>query len=279
MTKPWVRIALLMAVAVASVFVALRLFDIGEEQRGAGVAPKLAPAQSRSIVVAARDVEAGKVLAPADLDEQRWPEGLVPQGSHEKVEPLVGRVARASLASGIPVLESTLLPSGASPEMNWRVAPGYRAMSVETNASAGIAGFAVPGSRVDVLARLVSSSQRREEQSVATTIAQNVRVLAIDQQMVLDPDEDREPADVVTLEVTPREAERLFLALSEGDLHLVLRSAEDSALAKAGRVEVIDLLRVPGAKTEKKKTVKRSRKKKRSVTIIRGSDRAGASVR
>lgn len=280
MSKPLVRISLLIVVFVACIFFGYRFLIIGGEQRESDRNPKPVAVHTEPIVVAAREVTAGKVLEPADLQEQLWPKDLIPAGSSTEADPLVGRVVRASLVPGIPIFEAGLLPSGASPEMSWRIEPGYRAMSLETNVSAGLAGFAVPGSRVDVLA-LLTSENAQSRKAVTTTIVQNVRVLAVDQAMTRDPDadeDDREPADVITLEVSSREAERLFLALSQGEVHLVLRSAEDSTLAKVGSVEIIDLLRIPGAPTKtKKKSTKRPRTRRRSVTIIRGLDRAGAS--
>ena len=121
MSKPWVRISLLLVVFVACIFFGYRFLIIGGEQRESDLNPKPAVVHTEPIVVAAREVTAGKVLEPADLQEQLWPKDLIPAGSSTEADPLVGRVVRASLVPGIPIFEAGLLPRGASPEMSWRI--------------------------------------------------------------------------------------------------------------------------------------------------------------
>jgi pilus assembly protein CpaB len=175
------------------------------------------------IVIAARDVPFGTELTPADLALSSWPVELAPKEHFAAVDSVLGRVNKSPLVAGEPLIESRLAPFGADRGLAMLIPEGFRAMTVPVNVQSGVSGFVLPGSRVDVLVSIRAESQR---DPVAKMILQNVKVLAVDQQM---EDQDGRPitSRAVTLEVEPEEAEKLGLASTEGTLLLALRNAAD----------------------------------------------------
>ena len=175
------------------------------------------------VVVAARDVPFATELVAADLALSSWPVELAPKEHFAAVDSVLGRVNKSPLVAGEPVLESRLAPFGADRGLAMLIPAGFRAMTVPVNVQSGVSGFVLPGSRVDVLVSIRAESHR---DPVAKMILQNVRVLAVDQQM---EDQDGRPitSRAITLEVEPEEAEKLGLASTEGTLLLALRNAAD----------------------------------------------------
>lgn len=152
----------------------------------------------------------------------------LPPGSFSDPAALAGRVLLSPVKANEPVLESRLAPTTIrSGGIAAVVTPNNRAMSVKVDRISGIAGFIHPGNRVDVLVTL--QDQERDRAPVTKTVLENILVLAAGPQVEADGKRER-PAqvDVITLEVTPGEAERLALAASEGKIQLALRNYTDS---------------------------------------------------
>ncbi|MEM7411138.1 MAG: Flp pilus assembly protein CpaB [Myxococcota bacterium] len=199
-------------------------------------------ARTATPVVAMRnDVPAGSVLAAADLITVDWPLGFVPQGTFDSLDRLEGRVLRRALASGEPVLESALLPKGSPGGLVSMIDPSLRAISVKVDPVVGVAGFVVPGSRVDVITTL-RRLDRDNPMPYSKVILQNVKVLAIDQKVEAFGSRDPEPAQVVTLEVNTEQAELLTYAVHEGKLQLALRHPKSDEVVNTPSVTVGDVL-------------------------------------
>jgi pilus assembly protein CpaB len=127
---------------------------------------------------------------------------------------------------GEPILESSLLPEGSEPGLPSLIGESSRAVSIQVDEFVGVAGFVQPGSKVDVMATLSAGSGSRTE-----AILQNVRVLAVDVRTT-QGDGTPQQARVITLEVSPRQAETLTNAESSGKIKLALRNPKDASQSR-----------------------------------------------
>jgi pilus assembly protein CpaB len=204
------------------------------------VAAQPARLETTQVVVARVDINTGTALLPNQLDAIDWPSSLVPKGAFSSKEKLKGRVLRHALAVGEPVSALALLPEGSQAGLVSVIAENQRAVSVKVDAIIGVAGFVNPGSRVDILATLRDG--RSSKNSTSKVILQDVAVLAIDQKMEEVKNGEPELVSVVTLAVTPQQAEELTYSAHEGRLQLALRSPADRQIAKTSGVTASDLL-------------------------------------
>lgn len=215
------------------------------------VAAQPAKVETTKVVVARVDINTGSALMPNQLDDVEWPTNLAPKGSFSNQEELKGRVVRHALAAGEPISEMSLLPQGSEAGLVSVISERLRAVSVKVDAIIGVAGFVTPGSRVDVLATLRNG--RSSKDATSKVILQDVPVLAIDQKMEEVKNGEPELVSVVTLEVTPEQAEELTYSAHEGRLQLALRSPADREIAKTAGITAADLLprrrRVAGRST------------------------------
>lgn len=231
-----ISFALAIAVGLAAVWTARRMID--ERAATSTVAPAL---EGVGVVIATSDIPVGTALAPHQLETARWARPLVPAGAHAQPEALRGRVLRRAVAKGEPILEALLLSQGAEAGLAPVIPEQRRAVSVKVDPVIGVAGFVQPGARVDVLATLRRVDQR-EKLPYSKLILQDVPVLAIDQKLEEAHGGDPELVSVVTLEVTPEQAEQLIYSSHEGRLQLALRSPSDRQQVVTGSVGVADLL-------------------------------------
>jgi pilus assembly protein CpaB len=182
------------------------------------------------VVVAAQDIPLGTRLGAGALKVVDWPQATVIPGTFDELATVDGRVARANLVAGEPVLESKLAARGSTGGLAASIGDGRRAMTVKVNEVVGVAGFALPGNYVDVLVNM----KDLEGRPVSKIVLERMLVLAIAQEASRD-DSRPKVVNAVTLEVTPQQAEKLDLARSVGTLSLVLRNQIDSeAIATAG---------------------------------------------
>jgi pilus assembly protein CpaB len=203
---------------------------------GVGGASKAGP----RVVVAAGVVDAGMPLAANNLRVLQWPAQTAPQGGFERIEKVVGRVARQSLVAGEPILESRLAPVDVKGGLSATLEAGKRAITVRVNDVIGVAGFALPGSYVDVL---VSARDARNE-PFSKIVLDRVKVLAVAQETAADPAKPK-VVNAVTLELTPAESERLDLARSVGSLSLALRNELDRTPLTSAGTRLDDLMHEP----------------------------------
>jgi pilus assembly protein CpaB len=202
-----------------------------------------ATVQTAPVVVARADVQTGSALAGHQVDTVDWPVEYLPKGSFRKPEDVEGRVLRRALAAGEPVLEPTLMPEGTKAGLVSVIEDKKRAVSVKVDPIIGVAGFVQPGARVDVLATL-RRIDLANKIPYSKVILQDIPVLAIDQQLEDSRNAEPELVSVVTLEVSPEDAEKLIYGAHEGRLQLALRSPADRDLVKTASIGVVDLLSV-----------------------------------
>jgi pilus assembly protein CpaB len=185
--------------------------------------------QSRSVVVAARKITVGSMLKDSDFASREW-YGAVPAGFSTRREDLAGRGVVATIYEGEPIHEARLADRGAGAGLAAIIPKGMRAVAVRVNDVVGVAGFVLPGMRVDVL---ISGQQQPAGQgTVSKTLLQNVEVLSAGQNMEKDAGGKPVSVQVVNLLVTPEQAERLTLAHNETRIQLVLRNPLDTEFAK-----------------------------------------------
>jgi pilus assembly protein CpaB len=181
---------------------------------------------TKKVVVANADLALGSELRPDDLSTLDWPADSRPEGAFEDPAALVGRGLIASVVRHEPLLPGKLASKEAGSGLPPIIPPGKRAVSVKVNEVIGVAGYVLPGTHVDVVATASSSS--RAEDITSKVVLSNVEVIASGTRLEQDT-KDGKPMQVtvVTLLVTPEEAERLTLASTEGKIQLALRNPLD----------------------------------------------------
>lgn len=182
------------------------------------------------VLVASGNMPVGHFIKADDLTWQSWPdetvhESYIQQGGDVKLEDFVGAVATTNMASGEPVLNNRLIKPGNRGFMAAVLPPGMRAISVRITATSGNAGFVFPGDKVDILLthEVAINSANRDKARVSETVLKNVRVLAINQRTD-NPTHTPSIGKTATLEVSAKDAEKISLIKSMGELTLVLRS-------------------------------------------------------
>jgi pilus assembly protein CpaB len=187
--------------------------------------------QTARLWVATQPVSTGIVLTPEMLRPVEWPAGMEPPGAFTDAAKLSGRVTSSPLVAGEPVLEARLAPPGTKGGLSALVGTGKRAMTVRVNDVVGVAGFALPGTYVDVLVNTqADGSTAGEQRSISKIVLERMLVLAVAQDVDSDPSKPK-VVNAVTLEVTPQQAEVLDLARSVGSLSLVLRNQTEADTA------------------------------------------------
>jgi pilus assembly protein CpaB len=203
------------------------------------------------VLVATRNLPVGTIVDAESFRYQIWPQGLVQPAyfirGRAGVNPqeLIGTVVRNEITAGQPVTSGAVVRPGERGFLAAALGPGMRAVTVGVSATSGVAGFVFPGDRVDIVLTHEVDGEG-EPLRVSETILRNVRVLATDRRMNARNAEGNQVAQAVstvTLEATPRMAERIAVAQSIGQLSLSLRSLADNtaelerAIA-AGEVQV-----------------------------------------
>lgn len=203
------------------------------------------------VAVAAADIDLGQRLSPDFVKVVDWPTSSLPPGAVTDVQALSGRVVRTSLTRGEPVLESKLTPQGTAGGLSAVIADGKRAITVRVNDVVGVAGFALPGSYVDIIVNTIqdpkdgkTTGPDRSDQSISKIVLEKILVLAVAQEVNRD-DTKPKVVNAVTLEVTPEQAEKLDLARSVGTLSLVLRNQVDPHPADTNGATKSTLLKEP----------------------------------
>jgi pilus assembly protein CpaB len=189
-------------------------------------APLAAVTPSRTAVVASRDLPAGSIVRREDVKTVNWPGSVVPEGFATEVGEVVGRGLITEVRVNEPVLQWKLAHREAGGGLSITIPEGMRAVAVKVDEVVGVAGFVRPGTRVDVLATVMPGTDRA--QTTTRIILQNVRALAADKQFQQDIEGEPRTVTVVTLLVTPEQAEALTLAATEGRIQLALRNTLDA---------------------------------------------------
>jgi pilus assembly protein CpaB len=186
--------------------------------------------ETQDVAVASVDLPWGTVLNTQMIKGEPFLKKTLPAGSHVDIAALQGRVVLSPIRANEPILESRLAPSSIkSGGMAAVVSKGKRAMAVKVDKVVGVSGFVFPGNRVDILVTMKAGGG--EGQNVQTKIVlENVLVLATGPEVDTSGRQEKpSQVDVITLELTPEEGEKLALAAAEGKLQLALRNHSDTA--------------------------------------------------
>ncbi len=215
------------------------------------LSPAEASDDTQPVVVAALEIPLGHQIEGAHIKTVSMPRSVIPKGTFADPLQVEGRIATQPLFPGEILLEGRVVEHLGGSTLSSIVNPKMRAVTVRVNDVIGVAGFLLPGNRVDVLA-----SRKENRRAMTRTLLQDVKVLAVDQTASTDKNE---PVIVraVTLEMTPKEAEKLVGAREEGTIQLTLRNPGDDSLVTDPQPKMIAKRSPPPAAP--------------SVTIIRGT--------
>jgi len=171
------------------------------------------------IVVAKEPIQLGKKITEHDLKVVPWPQDAVPGESFQSVRPLIGRITKSHIIENEPILSTKLMGDGEN--FSSLIPSHMRGVTVPIRYSPALAEILERGTTVDV----ISMSENKSGTPTAKVIAQNVRVLAVHRNLP-GTDLEHEPRNMeVTLIVTPRQAEWLVAAMSEGVIQIAMRNA------------------------------------------------------
>jgi pilus assembly protein CpaB len=229
-----VMIALIMAgVATYAVYRAVQMMPAREVE-----------VASQPVVVAAKALPVGALVAAGDVKVADWPSKSLVAGGFAKVDDVIGRGLLTQVGENEPITQTKLASREAGAGMPPTIPLGMRAISVKVDEVIGVAGFVVPGTRVDVVATIGSAKE-----TATRTVVSNLQVLAagtrIDQQEAKDGKPI--PTTVVTLLATPEDAERVTLASADGKILLVLRNPLDTAPTVTAGIHLDSLMGSPSS--------------------------------
>jgi pilus assembly protein CpaB len=202
------------------------------------------PIAKQKLLVAAKTLEAGHLIQEADL---RWVDSTIPppEGVVNDMQQAVGRGVIAIIYPNEAIAEGRLAPRGAGAGLAAMIPIGKRAVALKVDEVVGLAGFVVPGMRVDVIVAGGNGSGRSG--TLSRTILQNIEVLSAGQKIEKTGDGKPQDAQVVNLLVTPDQAEVLSLASSEAKVQLVLRNPLDTKEEKTHGTSVAAIFGLPDA--------------------------------
>lgn len=183
------------------------------------------PANMAQVMVAANDLQVGQRIEEADIKVIQVPSSDLPPGAPRLKADVKGHGVIIPIPKGQFILPSELAGENAGAGLPSLIPPGMRAVSVKVNEVISVAGFVTAGTRVDVL---VTGAANGSGEKQTTTVLQNVAVLASGKTLERNTSGDAQNTAVITLLVTPEDAQRLTLATSEGHIQLVLRNPLDT---------------------------------------------------
>ena len=240
---------------------------------------------TKPVAVAASDLDIGAELTKDNVRIIQWPANAVPANVIGDSKDVIGRGLILPMIQNEPFLPMKLASAEAGAGLPPAIPPGLRALSIKVNEVIGVAGYVLPGTRVDVLVT-VSPGQGGAGDMTSKVILTNVQVLAAGTKIDRETDKNKPIAvSVVTLLVSPEEAERLTLASTEGKIQLALRNPLDKETPAARGIRQSALLGVPA--TTPRATARVSSAPRplpapldgATVEIIRGDKRAREAVR
>ena len=202
---------------------------------------KTVTAPTDPVVVAAGNLPLGAELKKEDLTVVNFPKGQTPEGAFARKEDIIGRGLIVSTVKNEPILAAKLAPKEAGSGLPPVIPEGMRAVSVRVNEVVGVAGYVLPGTRVDVVATASPTSDTA--QMTSKVVLSNMQVLTAGTRLEQDQ-KDGKPMQVtvVTLLVTPEQSERLALASTEGKIQLALRNPLDTSAPETPGIRTAGLL-------------------------------------
>ncbi len=189
------------------------------------------------VVMAADDIQVGTKLEAHQVHVVTLPQSAVPPGAFSATSQVLGRGAILPVSKGEFILPSKLAALSAGSGLPSMIPQGMRAVSVRVNDVVSVAGFVQPGSHVDVLATGQGGGNDRQ----TTTVLENVLVLAVGKSLDRNPLADAQTAPVITLAVSPDDAQKLALVSQEGRIQLSLRNPMDTRKGGIGATRTSSL--------------------------------------
>jgi pilus assembly protein CpaB len=200
-----------------------------------------APAPTQPVVVANADLPLGTALKNDDLKIVNFPKGQAPEGAYDKVADIIGLGVTIPMVRNEIVLPAKLATKEAGVGLPPVIPEGMRAVSVRVNEVIGVAGYVLPGNRVDILA--TASPTDAHQDTITKVILANVQVLTSGTRMEQDQEKGKPmQVTVVTLLVFPDQAERLALASTEGKIQLALRNPLDKTAPETPGIKTANLM-------------------------------------
>jgi pilus assembly protein CpaB len=242
-TSTFVMIGFAVLFGLLAVFLAqIWLNNQADERLKSIEAQRKAAPPARTIVVAGKPLRFGDELNASALREIPWPDNAPPAGAFGKIAEVTSakRIVLMPIDTNEAILASKITGPGQRATLSAMLDPGMKAITVRVNDVEGVAGFILPGDRVDVL--LTRTGEKNN--AVNDVVLQNVRVLGIDQ---LADQRAEKPAVVkaVTIEVDPTDGQKVALAATVGTLSLLLRKAGEVTESDTRRVTAHDLITTP----------------------------------
>jgi len=228
-------VSLVFALVVSSVFYQMTA-------RSSGPSKKVESTDQKDVVVTARPLGVGVMVKPADIKVVKIAASAFPKGGFSKVEDVLDRPVISNMLLEEPVLEGRLAAKGSGLGLAPTIPVGMRAVTVRVNDVASVAGFVLPGMRVDVL---VTGRPPTSEGDMTSTVLQNMLVLSAGTTIQADARGQAIQAPTVTLLATPGQSETLTLAGNEGRLQLVLRNSSDQAVEQTTGRYISELYGAP----------------------------------
>lgn len=231
-----------------------------------------------TVVIAAKPLRFGNRLATRALKEIEWPAKAIPEGAFRKIGDIINdnerRVVLSAIEENEPVLEWKITGPGQRASLAALISDDKKAVTIRVNDVLGVAGFVLPGERVDIMLTRTETQEVGDDKAIqknafTDVLLQNVRVLAVDQ-LADDRTEKPTPAKAVTIEVGTRQAQKLALASTVGQLSLALRSAGSTRGTSSTRVALGDLSSATSGKVSDGASV--------MVTVTREVTRSDYSV-
>jgi pilus assembly protein CpaB len=210
--------------------------------RSSGPSKKVESTDQKDVVVTARPLGVGVMVKPADIKVVKIAASAFPKGGFSKVEDVLDRPVISNMLLEEAVLEGRLAAKGSGLGLAPTIPVGMRAVTVRVNDVASVAGFVLPGMRVDVL---VTGRPPTSEGDMTSTVLQNMLVLSAGTTIQADARGQAIQAPTVTLLATPGQSETLTLAGNEGRLQLVLRNSSDQTVEQTTGRYISELYGAP----------------------------------
>lgn len=276
----FVGLIIALVLALGAGLVAWKLAGGAQQPMGQVLAnPSQPDFQTVDVLVAVKPIPLGEKIEASMLDTQQWPSHLVVDGfvtTADQSKKIVGMVTRAPFQEREPILMSKLANPDDPSFLAAGLPKGKKVVTISTDAIAGLAGFAYPGDRVDVLVTHPvpnpdapeGATGKLAEETVTETLLSNIKVLAVDQRAtgVSDPKEKKVMPSSVSLEVTLDQAQKLRLAQETGYLSMTLRSLHDKDTVDTGFVTHVKDVTLTNAYDGAEK-----KDKKDAIMVIRGT--------
>ncbi len=190
--------------------------------------------ETTQIVVAAEKLPMGTLLTEKQVKLASWPKATPLAGSFPDIAPLVGRAVLVETLPNEPILESRLAPKDAGAGLSVAIPEGMRALSIQVNSVIGVTGFVAPGSLVDLILTTVPPKEVKKNikgvpgETGSKIVLENLKVLAVGQNVQRDVEGKPQSVQEVTLLVTPEQASKIALATGDGRIQLALRNPLDN---------------------------------------------------